>query len=130
MKTDGPIKAIFTRMGELRKSRGWSQYDIADKTGIHQSQIGGLEKGEPASIISVERFITKYANALGVTVDEMMGIRRCKGCINHLSKDLQDFVSNPDNEAIIKKIWLENELSKVNQNLNSKHYETGRISTN
>jgi cytoskeletal protein RodZ len=87
---------------------------MADKTKIHQSQIGALESGDVVSIKRLDSYILQYAKALGVPVEEIFGTRQC---INHLNKELQDFVVNPENADILKRAWMEWELHRLNQKM-------------
>ena len=111
------IKELFIQLGELRKSRGWSQYDIAEKTGIHQSQIGALESGKTASINRIDEFLSAYSKALGMPIIDVIGLH---APISHLSKDIQDFIKDPANADKLKRLWLEEELKRLNQESASK----------
>lgn len=52
----------------LRQELGWSQEELADKTGLHRTYVGSVERGERnVSIDNVE----KLAKALGSTVADM-----------------------------------------------------------
>ena len=111
------IKELFIQLGELRKARGWSQYDIAEKTGIHQSQIGALESGKTASINRIDEFLSAYSKALGMPIIDVIGLH---APISHLSKDIQDFIKDPANADKLKRLWLEEELKRLNQESASK----------
>ena len=106
------LKELFIKFGELRKARGWSQYDIAEKTRIHQSQIGALEAGKTASVTRIDDFIAAYSKAFGISVPDLIGLN---APISHLSKDIQDFIKNPANADKLKRLWLEEELKRLNQ---------------
>lgn len=43
---DDPRKRFGHRLASLRKSRDWTQGDLAEHSGIHRSYISGLENGE------------------------------------------------------------------------------------
>lgn len=52
----------------LRVEQGWSQEQLADRTGLHRTYVGSVERGERnVSIDNVE----KFAKALGCSVGEM-----------------------------------------------------------
>ena len=68
-------RAVYLReFGEslrrLRLERGFSQEDLADKSGLHRTYVGGVERGERN--ISLEN-IHRLARALGVDVRELFG---------------------------------------------------------
>lgn len=53
----------------LRKGRGWSQEDLADKSGLHRTYIGSIEKGgRNVSLVNIERI----AKALNVKIDKLL----------------------------------------------------------
>ena len=56
-----------TRIGELRKARGWTQERLADASGIAVRTIQRLEAGSDASLDTLSRI----AGALGVPVTEL-----------------------------------------------------------
>ena len=106
------LKEVFIKLGQLREARGWSQYDIADRTGIHQSQIGSIEAGEMASIKRLDRFLKMYCKAFGLSIDDLFGLN---DSLSHLSRDIQNFIKDPANADKLKRLWLEEELRKVSQ---------------
>ena len=59
------------RIRTLRESRGWTQTDLADHTGLSKGQIYRIEKGK--SETSAET-ITKIAEALEVRPDYLLGL--------------------------------------------------------
>lgn len=56
------------RVRELRKQRGWSQEEFADKAGLHRTYIGSVERGEQN--VSIDN-IEKLAKTLGVSIDNL-----------------------------------------------------------
>ncbi len=56
------------RVREFRKTRGYSQEQLADKAGLHRTYIGSIERGEQN--ISIDN-IEKIAKALRVTVPSL-----------------------------------------------------------
>jgi len=54
------------RVRELRKQKGWSQEDLADKAGLHRTYVGTVERGEQN--ISIDN-IEKIAKTLGRSLE-------------------------------------------------------------
>lgn len=50
----------------LRKERGWSQEELADRAGLHRTYISGVERGVRNPTITV---VAKIAEALGVEAE-------------------------------------------------------------
>ncbi len=55
---------------DLRKTKGWSQADLANKTDISQVMVGKYERGEAVPSIEVAK---RIADALGVSLDYLVG---------------------------------------------------------
>ena len=63
------LKRFSDKVRKLRKSKGWTQEELAVRTGLHRTYIGSIERGERnVSLINVE----KIADALGVTVETVV----------------------------------------------------------
>ena len=54
-------KSFGKRVRELRKRKGYSQEELADKAGLHRTYIGSIERGEQN--VSIDN-IDKIAGAL------------------------------------------------------------------
>jgi transcriptional regulator with XRE-family HTH domain len=57
-------------IADLRKSKGWSQADLANKTDISQVMVGKYERGDAIPSIEVAK---RIADALGVSLDYLVG---------------------------------------------------------
>jgi XRE family transcriptional regulator, regulator of sulfur utilization len=53
------------RVRQLRSQKGWTQEQLADRTGRHWTYIGGIERGERNVTLQV---IADIAHALGVEI--------------------------------------------------------------
>jgi len=63
------LKRFSDKVRKLRKSKGWTQEELAVRTGLHRTYIGSIERGERnVSLINVE----KIADALGVSVEALV----------------------------------------------------------
>lgn len=63
-----PIRSLFAHnVRRLRASRGWSQFELADRSGFHKTYIGDLERAERN--ITIDN-IAKLARGFGVEADE------------------------------------------------------------
>ena len=72
------------RMAKLRYKAGYSQRDLARETGISQRMIAYYEKQAqypPTHVLPI------LADALGVTVDQMLGLDKIKS--NEKNKDMR-----------------------------------------
>lgn len=56
---------VGKRIQELRKARGWTQEDLAERSGLHPTYIGGVERGERNA--TIEAFC-KIADAFRISV--------------------------------------------------------------
>lgn len=64
------MKPIGDRICELRKSRGWTQDELADATGMNRVTIAKYEAGK---IEPKAKSLDKLANALDVDVNILLG---------------------------------------------------------
>ena len=66
------MKKIEERFGErvreLRRVKGLSQEELAFKTGVHRTYLGGIERGERNPSL---RNIAAITKALGITLSEL-----------------------------------------------------------
>lgn len=61
MKAD-LLKSFGLRIRSLRKDKGWTQEDLAEKTGFHRTYIGMIERGERnPSLINVRVFASAFS---------------------------------------------------------------------
>jgi transcriptional regulator with XRE-family HTH domain len=56
---------VGNRIQELRKARGWTQENLAERSGLHPTYIGGIERGERNATIAS---FCKIADALGISL--------------------------------------------------------------
>ncbi len=61
------------RVRELRQEQGLSQEELAFKSGVHRTYLGGIERGERNPSL---KNISAIAQALGVDLPELFIFRR------------------------------------------------------
>lgn len=66
MDKESDRERIGARIAELRKAKGLTQAQLAEKTGFSQSNIGRIETGRYSVGLDV---LAKIADALGATVE-------------------------------------------------------------
>jgi len=57
------------RVNELRRARGMTQQQLADKVGCSKMQVSGIERGKREFSLSM---MQRFATALGVTAGELL----------------------------------------------------------
>jgi transcriptional regulator with XRE-family HTH domain len=62
-------KRFGNRIKDLRKEKGWSQVELADKTGFHRTYIGMVERGERNPAL---KNIEVFAVTFTVTISELL----------------------------------------------------------
>lgn len=62
-------KRLATRMVQLRKEHGWSQEELADRSGLHRTYISGVERRVRNPSISN---VAKIAAGLGCTIGALV----------------------------------------------------------
>jgi transcriptional regulator with XRE-family HTH domain len=72
MPNDAP-EQILTAFGaavrKLRRDRGWSQEEFADRVGVHRTYMGDIERGERnVSLVNIGRI----AESLGIPLAVLM----------------------------------------------------------
>ncbi len=63
------LNSLGKRVRDLRVRRGWSQEQLAEKSELHPTYIGGIERGvRNPSYLS----LAKLARALNITLPELV----------------------------------------------------------
>lgn len=63
------VRARLTRnIQALRRSKGWSQEELADRAGLHRTYISGVERGVRNPTLTV---LDRIASALGVGIGDL-----------------------------------------------------------
>jgi len=69
-------ETIGQRLARLRRERGITQAEIADKLGIVQPMVSDYERGE---LRLHGQLIVQLARLLRVSADELLGLEKAKG---------------------------------------------------
>src|SRR5918992_5565509 len=77
------IEAIYgerlgTRVKELRRGRGLTLEDLAERAGVSRAMISKVERGEKNPTLVVA---AKVAEGLGVTISELLGVEERRGVV-------------------------------------------------
>ncbi len=67
-----PQRSFGAELRRLRLDRGWSQEELAQRSGRHWTYIGGIERGERNVTIQV---VADLARALGVEIRDLFPSR-------------------------------------------------------
>lgn len=70
-RNDNIQKKFGDRVRELRRARGFSQEELADRARIHRTYMGGVERGERNPCL---KNIAALADALGVSLEELFAL--------------------------------------------------------
>ncbi len=65
---DSIRKLLGDRIRKLRKSKGWSQEELANRAYINRSFMGEIERGEASATVDS---LEKITNALEITLEEL-----------------------------------------------------------
>ncbi|MEN0654002.1 MULTISPECIES: helix-turn-helix domain-containing protein [Hyphobacterium] len=60
---------LAENMRAIRREKGWSQEELADRAGVHRTYISGVERCVRNPTITI---VGRIAGALGVKVGEMV----------------------------------------------------------
>ena len=68
-RRDPLLRALGTRVRQLREGKGWTQETLADRAGLDRSYIAGIEAGLRNPSV---RALARIAKGLGVAVAEVV----------------------------------------------------------
>lgn len=75
IKTPVDDKTIGNRLREIRRKRGFTQGELADKLGLNQPLVSQYERGE---IRLQATLVAAFAKLLRVSSDEILGLKETK----------------------------------------------------
>lgn len=89
---------IGERIEELRKDKGWSQQQLAERIFVSKSQISRIESGETKNVSS--EMIIAFARAFNVSTDYLLGLSKLRSPKNY------DISQLGLSENIVRKLLL------------------------
>ncbi len=63
-------KRLGQNVQRLRRERGWSQEELADRTGLHRTYISGIERGIRNPTVTI---LERLAKGLGCRIEDVVG---------------------------------------------------------
>lgn len=100
-------ESMGQRIARLRKERGYTQVELAEKIGIIQALVSDYERDK---LRPHAEMVARFARALDVSADELLGLKKTKanGAIQNrrLLRRLQkiELLPRRDQEALIRTI--------------------------
>lgn len=67
---------IGERIEELRRDKGWSQQQLAERIFVSKSQVSRIESGETKTVSS--EMLIAFANVFNVSADYLLGITKLR----------------------------------------------------
>lgn len=68
-KKDAALVRLGENLRKARRSRGWSQEELAFRCGVHRTYVGGVERAEyNVTILTLRRF----TKALGISLGDVL----------------------------------------------------------
>lgn len=64
-----PQQILGKNVRKLRKAKGWSQEDLAEKSELHRTYVSGIERGVRNPSLTI---IFKLADGLGIDPGELL----------------------------------------------------------
>ncbi len=99
--TDAGVSKIGERLSQLRKMRGITQVEMAEKLGATQSMVSKYETGE---FRLHAELIVAFAKILRVSTDQLLGV-----------KDAPELVESSDERGLWKKLRMVAQLPERDQ---------------
>lgn len=90
-------KLVGDRIRQLRKERGLSQEELGDKSDLHYTHIGAIERGEKNWSIDT---LVKVAGGLNVTVNDLLILPSKPEDIKNLKKKIISEINEFSPEAL------------------------------
>ena len=115
--TDSETETIGQRLARIRRERGLTQVELAEKLGVAQPVVSDYERGE---LRLHGELIIKLTDILGVSAEELLGLEKTKGNgapvkNRRLARRLQEIEQLPrrDQQALLRTIDTFLKASKI-----------------
>ncbi len=66
-----PVLIVANQIRDLRTQKNWSQEELAEKSGLHRTYIGSVERGERNITL---RTLQRIADALGCEITALFPV--------------------------------------------------------
>lgn len=70
------LSFLGKRISELRKELGFSQQELADRTGFKRTTISSIERDDQKPTLE---FLLKFSQITGLSIDEILQVKSTKG---------------------------------------------------
>jgi transcriptional regulator with XRE-family HTH domain len=67
------VQAIADRLSRLRKEKGWTQGEVAQKVGLSRHMVASIESGRSNLTATT---VIRWAAIFGVSTDELLGVHQ------------------------------------------------------
>lgn len=115
--TKSETETIAQRLARIRRERGLTQVELAEKLGVAQPVVSDYERGE---LRLHGELIVKLTGILGVSAEELLGLEKTKGNgapvkNRRLARRLQEIERLPrrDQQALLRTIDTFLKASKI-----------------
>jgi len=101
------LAQIYRNIKQLRLEKGWSQTDLAKRTGYSdKSMIAKIENGK---VDLTQSKIIEFANALGTTPSELMGWTSDDDAVNEMASAM---LSHDEDKKLIAAYHRADDITK------------------
>ena len=120
-------KQIGQKIRDLRKARGWTQENLAEKTGLHPTYIGGIERGDRNPTVDS---LYKISESFGISIASLLTLKKheLEEIFNAPADDimlaiLKGFRAQVDVKGKLAELYLSKYLDFLKENKEIEDYE-------
>lgn len=90
------LSFLGKRISELRKKLGFSQQELADRTGFKRTTVSSIERDDQKPTLE---FLLKFSQITGLSIDEILQVNSVKG------KSLPEKLDSLPSETDVSKVY-------------------------